>query len=93
MFSAGGFKWTMREYFQYCSTQHDEIPLYLFDKSCFDHTNIHNDFSIPQYFDDDMLRYLGEDRPDYRWIIIGARRFIAIVCPQLLVLLRASSLW
>ena len=44
------------------------MPLYLFDKRfCKTAPQLASDFSVPEYFTDDLFSVLGEDkRPDYR---------------------------
>ncbi|KAJ3093418.1 hypothetical protein HK100_006620 [Physocladia obscura] len=53
----------------------EEAPLYLFDKHFAERTNLSDDFSVPPYFSQDLFKLLGQnERPDYRWIIIGPAR-------------------
>jgi len=66
---------TMKDFFQYCSEQQDECPLYMFDYDFVKHAPcLGEDFSPPVYFQDDLFSVLGSSRPHYRWIIIGPRR-------------------
>lgn len=60
-------------YLQYCDDQHDEMPLYLFDKYfCEKSPEMDNEYSVPVYFEEDLFSVLGkEERPDYRWLIYG----------------------
>lgn len=60
-------------YIHYCDTQHDEAPLYLFDKEfCDKAPDLAGDFVVPDYFSQDLFSVLGkEERPDYRWLIYG----------------------
>ncbi|KAJ3028601.1 UNVERIFIED_CONTAM: hypothetical protein HDU68_001328 [Siphonaria sp. JEL0065] len=53
----------------------EEAPLYLFDKYFSKRTDLCNDFNVPEYFSQDLFHLLGaNERPDYRWIIIGPPR-------------------
>ncbi|KAI9337805.1 hypothetical protein BDR26DRAFT_838504 [Obelidium mucronatum] len=53
----------------------EEAPLYLFDKYFGRRTKLDQDFSVPPYFSQDLFHLLGHnERPDYRWIIIGPAR-------------------
>ena len=62
-------------YFAYCDANADELPLYLFDKAfALAAPQLACDYSVPPHFADDLFAVLGEDeRPDYRWLIIGAK--------------------
>ena len=74
-FNAGGFSFTMQGYQRYANAHKDDNALYLFDKSCFKAIPALADaFEVPVYFRDDLFAYLEEERPDYRWIIIGPAR-------------------
>lgn len=33
-----------------------------------------DDFEVPEYFREDYFAILGDERPDYRWLIIGPAR-------------------
>ncbi|KAJ3350717.1 hypothetical protein HDU83_009445 [Entophlyctis luteolus] len=53
----------------------EEAPIYLFDKFFASRTDLTQDYSVPEYFSQDYFKLLGaENRPDYRWIIIGPPR-------------------
>ncbi|KDO31354.1 hypothetical protein SPRG_03971 [Saprolegnia parasitica CBS 223.65] len=73
-FYAGGFHMTMEQYLTYARTLHDDQPLFIFDKH-FASTvpALAADYSVPKYFDDDLFKLLGSDRPDYRWLIFGPK--------------------
>eukprot|EP00121_Abeoforma_whisleri_P011383 Awhi_evm1s10495 len=32
------------------------------------------DYTVPPYFSEDLFQILGDQRPDYRWIIVGPER-------------------
>ena len=59
---------------RYANSHRDDTALYLFDKQCFSHISaLGDEFSVPAHFGDDNFQYLAEERPDYRWIIIGPK--------------------
>lgn len=53
----------------------DESPLYVFDPDFVEKTNFQGgtglgeDFSVPEPFQDDLFKVLGEERPNYRWLV------------------------
>ncbi|KAG8459789.1 hypothetical protein KFE25_014352 [Diacronema lutheri] len=51
----------------------EERPLYLFDKDfCSKCPEMASEFAVPEYFAEDLMGVLGEQRrPDHRWLIIG----------------------
>ena len=53
----------------------DDQPLYLFDQY-FDRRapQIAQEYTVPEYFQEDLFAVCGADRPDYRWIIVGPAR-------------------
>ena len=65
---------SLRDYFKYSKGVVEESPLYLFDKFFSAHTQLHEDYTVPPYFEEDLFRYLGDGRPDYRWMIIGPEK-------------------
>ena len=72
-------------FFDYCASNADEQPLYLFDKR-FAETSaagggaepgLAADYAVPAYFsaDRDLFAQLpGGYRPDHRWLIAGGTR-------------------
>ncbi|VAI91527.1 unnamed protein product [Triticum turgidum subsp. durum] len=59
-------------YFQYSDNAEEERPLYLFDAKFADKVpEMGSDYEVPVYFQEDLFKVLGEERPDYRWVIIG----------------------
>ncbi|RUS16986.1 hypothetical protein BC938DRAFT_476395 [Jimgerdemannia flammicorona] len=65
----------LRNYYRYAHNQRDESPLYLFDKKFVrDCPDIADDFEVPEYFREDYFSVLGNERPDYRWLIVGPAR-------------------
>eukprot|EP00729_Bicosta_minor_P011018 gene11017-1149_t len=63
-------------YWEYAKQTTEENPLYLFDKKFGESVpQLVNDYAKPGCMEDDLFSLLGvEDRPDYRWLIIGAPR-------------------
>lgn len=90
MFNAGGFAFSMQGYLQYANSHKDDNALYLFDRLCFNAIpELTEAFEVPPYFTDDQFAYLEQERPDYRWIIIGAAAAVCVgleAVPQLLTL-------
>lgn len=66
----------LSSYYEYSKLQRDELPLYLFDKYFAKSSpQLAEDYGIPMLFAEDLFSVLGEDeRPDYRWLIIGPKR-------------------
>ena len=58
-------------YLEYLVYNRDDSPLYLFESSLEnnkDMVEILDHYTVPIYFQDDLLKYAGEkDRPPYRW--------------------------
>ena len=76
-FHCGGLTMTLADYFHYVSdvSGKDDRPLYLFERSWLEAApDMEAEFSVPPYFVDDLTRYLGDDRPDWRWMIAGPRK-------------------
>lgn len=76
-FNAGGCYFSLRHYFAYCEAveNKDDQPLYIFDKHFANKVpSLTEDYAVPEYFSDDLFNVLGENRPDYRWLIIGPAR-------------------
>ena len=76
LFRAEAVDISFPDYLQYMKEAKEESPLYLFDKfSLKQDPGLASDFQVPKYFDQDLFQVLGEEeRPDYRWIIIGPER-------------------
>ncbi|KAI8620396.1 hypothetical protein BC830DRAFT_1052101, partial [Chytriomyces sp. MP71] len=81
VFRAEAIDCTFKTYAEYARVNRahedafEEAPLYLFDKFFSKRTQLAGDYTVPEYFSQDLFRLLGEDaRPDYRWIIIGPAR-------------------
>lgn len=53
----------------------DDSPLYVFDGGILQKTEIKSDYSVPCFFAEDLLKYVGESRrPPYQWLCIGPAR-------------------
>jgi len=56
----------------------DDSPMYAFDGNVFDREatkELLDDFSIPDWFKEDLFQYVGHKRrPPYRWIVFGPPR-------------------
>lgn len=73
---AGDYPMSFDNFLAYSRQSKDEMPLYLFDKH-FAHKapQLAADYQVPEFFDEDLFAALGEeDRPDYRWLIMGPPR-------------------
>ncbi|XP_072991129.1 arginine-specific demethylase JMJ22 [Typha latifolia] len=71
-FSVGPVQMTVERYFQYADATKEERPLYLFDSKFAEKVpELDSDYEVPIYFREDLFSVLGNERPDYRWIIIG----------------------
>lgn len=75
-FYAGGFQFPMDKYYNYMRALKDDQPLFVFDKEFAAKVpQLAADYTVPEYFQEDYFRLLGEDkRPDYRWLIIGPKK-------------------
>lgn len=64
------------DYVSYMQVQHDEDPLYIFDDKFGEVApDLLEDYSVPHLFPDDYFDVLDSDqRPPYRWLIIGPER-------------------
>ncbi|BGP24048.1 transcription factor jumonji/aspartyl beta-hydroxylase domain containing protein [Rhodotorula toruloides] len=58
----------------------DESPLYLFESEFVRKTerlggpSLVEDYDVPECFSEDLFGVMGEERPDYRWLIVGPAR-------------------
>jgi hypothetical protein len=72
---AGPVSLSFAQYAQYAVQTHDDLPLYIFDPRFASKAPIiAADYSVPEYFAEDLFSVLGASRPDYRWMIIGPAR-------------------
>lgn len=65
-------------YLQHPEHQLDDSPLYIFDGTFGDRQAsmaLMNDYSIPEYFNEDLFKHVGEKRrPPHRWFVLGPKR-------------------
>ncbi|PWA69426.1 transferase, transferring glycosyl group [Artemisia annua] len=74
--SAKKLSMKFEDYVSYMQEQHDEDPLYIFDDKFGDVApDLLKDYSVPHLFPDDYFDVLDSDqRPPFRWLIIGPER-------------------
>eukprot|EP00043_Microstomoeca_roanoka_P018208 m.193555 g.193555 ORF g.193555 m.193555 type:complete len:530 (-) comp16783_c0_seq4:266-1855(-) len=71
-FKAGPFNVTLEALFKYSQQQHDQRPLYIFDKDFVKRCpQLGEDYKVPEHFQEDLFSVLGDKRPHYRWLIAG----------------------
>ncbi|CAO2827158.1 unnamed protein product [Amaranthus hypochondriacus] len=71
-FSVGPVEMKLEDYFRYSDLTREERPLYLFDPKFAEKVQtLGDEYEVPIYFREDLFSVLGEERPDYRWVIIG----------------------
>lgn len=76
-FSAGGYQFTFRDYFQYADAicDVDDQSVYLFDHMFADKApKLAEGYRVPHIFEDDLFSLLSSRRPNYRWLIAGPSR-------------------
>lgn len=76
-FSAGGYKFTFRDYFRYASAvcEADDQAVYLFDATFAEKVpQLAKDYDVPHVFKEDLFAVLRSQRPHYRWLIAGPPR-------------------
>ncbi|KAM7224221.1 hypothetical protein V8F06_000002 [Rhypophila decipiens] len=79
-FRAEAVDWSFSTYYQYMMDNHDESPLYLFDKKFAEKMKIEvgkgegTAYWKPDCFGPDLFELLGPERPAHRWLIIGPER-------------------
>ncbi|KAK3025931.1 hypothetical protein RJ639_040847 [Escallonia herrerae] len=74
--SSGKITMKLKDYVSYIQMQHDEDPLYIFDDTFGEaEPGLLKDYSVPHLFCEDFFHVLDKDqRPPYRWLIIGPER-------------------
>lgn len=68
---------TYAQYAKTCATE--DTPSYLFDSefcatAAKDGADLEQDFQVPSFWTSDLFKVLQDQRPDYRWLIIGPAR-------------------
>ena len=68
----------MKYFYEYLVKQKDDSPLYLFEgavENNRDARDLINGYKVPKYFQEDLFEVLGDNnRPPYRWFLIGPKR-------------------
>ncbi|KAJ3673406.1 hypothetical protein LUZ60_006780 [Juncus effusus] len=66
----------LKDYVSYMQVQHDEEPLYIFDDKFGEAApDLLKDYTVPELFKEDYFEILNhEERPPFRWLIIGPER-------------------
>uniref|UniRef100_A0A803MEA6 F-box protein n=1 Tax=Chenopodium quinoa TaxID=63459 RepID=A0A803MEA6_CHEQI len=69
-------KMKFKDYVSYMKLQHDEDPLYIFDEKFGEVApGLLKEYAVPHLFQEDLFNVLNPDqRPPYRWFIIGPER-------------------
>uniref|UniRef100_A0A803NP96 JmjC domain-containing protein n=1 Tax=Cannabis sativa TaxID=3483 RepID=A0A803NP96_CANSA len=71
-FSVGPVEMKLENYSRYSYLLREERPLYLFDPKFVEKVpRLSSEYEVSVYFREDLFGLLGNERPDYRWIIIG----------------------
>lgn len=71
-FSVGPVEMSLQDYFRYSDQAREERLLYLFDPKFGEKVSVlGSEYQVPEYFKEDLFSVLGNERPDYRWVIIG----------------------
>ncbi|KAK3713230.1 hypothetical protein LTR37_008663 [Vermiconidia calcicola] len=81
-FRAESVDWPLKIYVDYMDNNHDESPLYLFDRAFVEKMQLHvsnspedeADYWPPACFGSDVFTVLGNQRPDHRWLLVGPER-------------------
>lgn len=77
LFNAGGYRFSMSDYFRYSHSVEgfDDQPLYVFDQRFGEKApSLLDQYQVPEYFAQDLFKVFGEQRPDFRWLIVGPMR-------------------
>lgn len=73
LFSVQSVDMNMKNYLRYAQSTNEESPLYMFEEN-FATKGLSADYEVPEYFSEDFFQVLGDNRPNYRWIIIGPKQ-------------------
>lgn len=79
-FRAEAVDWKFSAYHDYLLNNHDESPLYLFDRKFAEKMGLKigreegAGYWRPDCFGPDLFEHLGSERPAHRWLIIGPER-------------------
>ncbi|GAA5874674.1 hypothetical protein JCM8547_003953 [Rhodosporidiobolus lusitaniae] len=83
LFRAEATLTTLTDYTTYHDRcEQDESPLYLFESEFVAKTqneeggkpSFGDDYEVPKCFSEDLFSIMGDERPDYRWLIVGPAR-------------------
>lgn len=75
-FEVGPCELPLREFWAYADRNLDDVPLFVFCK-LFSHRapSMISEYNVPDMFRGrDLFDLLGDDRPDFRWLLVGNRR-------------------
>ncbi|KZT52538.1 Clavaminate synthase-like protein [Calocera cornea HHB12733] len=76
-FQAEALACTFTEYAKYArDCAGEDAPLYLFDSAFVESTGreLREEYTVPEVFGEDLFSVFEEERPNYRWLIIGPAR-------------------
>ena len=74
-FAPGPIHLKLGDYYKYADVVEEERPLYIFDPKFAEKApELAADYEVPVYFREDLFSILGNERPDYRWLIAGPAR-------------------
>ncbi|KAK8089577.1 hypothetical protein PG997_004538 [Apiospora hydei] len=79
-FRAEAVDWPFSTYNTYMQNSNDESPLYLFDRRFAEKMQLQvgqgekSAYWPPECFGEDLFHLLGQERPAYRWLIVGPER-------------------
>lgn len=75
-FAAGAADFPLELWYDYAQSNTDDVPMFIFDKYFASRApELLEDYEVPKIFQGrDLFDLLGEQRPDFRWLLIGCRR-------------------
>eukprot|EP00439_Symbiodinium_sp_Y106_P082225 s792_g21.t1 len=75
-FAAGACDFPLQEFYAYADRNMDDVPMFIFDKYFSKRAKaLLDDYEVPRFFRGrDLFDLLGDQRPDFRWLLIGHRR-------------------